>query len=252
MNSAKFMRTRKLHGCSRSFVTRTCLGLVFFLALMAGAWSVSAGTRTYPASAENLPPVTIIKEGRELTIRLTDVYDFHGNACPGATMAFQALRYGLELLYGQETPDLADLVIISRSAGGPMDLFDLLMKGKDKSRRTWPPAGMVMDADNFTFQFLRKSTMQTVTVRLQDGLWPEDWFELRAEHKAGTITDEQKKKRTKDRQRVIRTFPGKPLTELFGTPQVDTVVVWGQILPGEIDRHIRDQRKRIKQEQKTQ
>jgi len=251
MKTPNSTKTEMIHQCKRSAAARIFPGLISALAVLALSWNVWAGSKTYPASAREVPPVTVIQEGQERTIRLTDVYDFHGNACPGATMAFQALRYGLELLYDEETPAVDDLVIISRSAGGPMDLFDLLMKGGDKSKRTWPPAGMVMAADNFAFQFLCKSTMQTVTVRLQDGLWPEDWFELRAGHKAGTLTDEQKQKRTKDRQRVVRTFPGKPLTELFGTPQVNTVVVWGQVLPGEIDRHIRDQRKRIKQEQKT-
>lgn len=242
----------RTHGRAASMATRIAMGLIIGLAVVAGAWNVSAGGKTYPASAENLPPLTVLQEGRERTIRLTDVYDFHGHACPGATMAFQALRYGLELLYGKKTPDVNDLVIISRSAGGPMDLFDLLVKGGDKSRRTWPPAGMVMDADNFEFQFLRKSTMQAVTVRLKDGLWPADWFELRAGHKAGTLTDEEKEKRKKDREHVIRTFPGKPFTELFGKPSVYTVVAWGQILPGEIDRHIRDQRQESKRRQKAQ
>jgi hypothetical protein len=250
MKSADVMN--RIHECTTSITTRISMGLIIGLAVLAGAWNVSAGSKTYPASAENLPPVTVIQEGQERTIRLTDVYDFHGNACPGATMAFQALRYGLELLYGKETPDVNDLVIISRSAGGPMDLFDLMMKGRNKSKRTWPPAGMTMGAENFEFQFLRKSTMQSVTVRLQDGLWPADWFELRAGNKAGTLTDEEKQKRKEDREHVISTFPGKPLTQLFGNPSVYTIVAWGQILPGEIDRHIRDQRKENKRLQKAE
>ena len=242
----------RIHGCSTSMTTRIGMGLMIGLAVVAGAWNAYAGDKAYPASAENLPPVTVIQEGQERTIRLTDVYDFHGNACPGATMAFQALRYGLELLYEKKTPDVNDLVIISRSAGGPMDLFDLLVKGGDKSKRTWPPAGIVMDAKNFEFQFLRKSTMEAVTIQLKDGLWPGDWFELKDKKKAGTLTDAEKEKRQKDRKTIINDFPGKSFSELFGRPEVYKFVAWGQVLPGEIDRHIRDMRREHRRQQKTQ
>jgi hypothetical protein len=201
----------------------------------------------YPESVKNMPPIVVVKEGRERIIRLTDVYDFHGNACPGATMVFQAVRYGLELLYGAQTPDLDDLVILSRAPGGPMDMFDFLMKGPDKSNRTWPPAGVVMAAENFNFQFLRKSTMQAVTVRLKDGLWPRDWFELRDKHRAGTITDAEKEKRKKDRGYVLSQFPGKSFEELFGEPEVYTFIAWGHMEKGEMDRLIREQRRQARE-----
>jgi hypothetical protein len=200
----------------------------------------------YSALAQDIPPITVVRDGQERTIGLTDVYDFHGNACPGATMTFQAVRYGLQLLFGADTPDLDDLVIFSRSPGGPMDMIDLLMKGADKSDRTWPPAGITMAAENFSFQFLRKSTLQAVTVRLNDGLWPEDWFELRDKHRAGTITDAEQEKRQRDRGGVLHRFPRTPLTELFGEPEVYTFIAWGGLEQGEMDRLIRQQRKQAR------
>lgn len=218
--------------------------LVAALITMGGsAW---AEKKEYPQSARDLPPLTVIQGGQERTISLCDAYDFHGNVCPGATMGFMALRYGLELLFGTETPDLDDLMVISRSAGGPMDLFDLLMKGDDRSQRTWPPAGMKMGAENFAFQFYRKSTMQGVIVRLQDGLWPADWFELRAKQKAGTITEAEAEKRKQDRRMVVETFPRMAAEELFGKPEIFTFVAWGHLEQGELDQLIREQRRAAK------
>jgi formylmethanofuran dehydrogenase subunit E len=233
-----------IKGCKQMTVS-VCLAF-FLLTGLAGA--AMAGEKKYPQSALDLPPITVLQNGQERTVSLCDAYDFHGNVCPGASMGFMALRYGLELLFGAETPVLEDLVVISRSAGGPMDLLDLVMKGDDRSQRTWPPAGMEMGAENFEFQFLRKSTMQSVTVRLQDGLWPADWFELRGKAKAGTITEAEAEKRKQDRRMIVETFPRMPLDELFGVPEVKTFIAWGHIVPGEIDRHIREQRRAQKAE----
>jgi len=239
--STHFMNN--VHRGATSMATRIGMGLIIGLAVVAGPWNVSAGNKTHPASATDLPPITVIQNGQERIIGLTDVYDFHGGACPGATMAFQALRYGLVLLYDEDTPVLDDLVIISRSAGGPLDLFDLFMKGEDKSKRTWPPPDIIMSAENFDFQFLRKSTMKAVTIKLQDGLWPVDWFELKAKNKTETITNTEEKKRETDRKHIISEFPSKSFVELFGKPEVYPFIAWGHIEPGEFDLHIRDLRR---------
>ncbi len=167
-------------------------------------------------------------------------------------MTFMAMKYGLELLYGNEVPDLDDLIVVNRAPGGPMDLFDLIMKGNDTSQRTWPPAGMASGAESFVFQFFRKSNMQTVTFGLKDGLWPGDWFELRAKHKDGTITDEEEEKRQQDRQKVVREFPGKSFAELFGKPPVHTFVAWGHMEPGELDRLMREQRRQAREQKRAE
>lgn len=220
------------------------LGLSFVFGFFSS--NIYAAGQDYPDSAMNLPPLEIFENGELRSITIGDIYDFHGGACPGATMGFQAARYGLELLYGDETPVIEDMVILSRSAGGPMDLFDMVMKGGGHANRTWPPAGIEMGAENFEFQFLRKSTMQAVNIRLQDGLWPGDWFELKGKHKAGTITEAESEKRKVDRQYIISEFPKKSFQELFGTPEACTFIAWGHIEQGEMDRLIRVQRRGAK------
>ncbi|MFW6334099.1 MAG: hypothetical protein ACOC0W_02420, partial [Desulfosalsimonas sp.] len=139
-----------------------------------------------------------------------------------------------------------DTVILSRSPGGPMDFFDVVMKGGGPANRTWPPAGIEMGAENFNFQFLRKSTLQAVNIRLQEGLWPQDWFELKKKHKAGTITRAEAEKRKADRQYILSEFPKKSFQELFGTPEIYTFIAWGHMEQTEMDRLIREQRSRAK------
>lgn len=227
---------------------------VVALCLFFGFQSVSKAacpgkTAPYPESVKDLPPIKIVRDGETRVISLCDAFDFHGHACPGAAMTFMAVRYGFELLYGNETPEADDLVIVTRAPGGPMDLLDLIMKGEDHTKRTWPPFGITRSAENFVFQFYRKSTLQSVTVKLKNGLWPEDWFELRDKFKAGTITDAEQKKRQEDRRYILREFPKKSFSELFGEPEVFTFIAWGKIEPGEIDNCIRLQRKAMKKAQ---
>jgi len=216
---------------------RTLPTLIFLL--LALALSAQAKEVVCPPAAAQLAPLKYTVDGEPRTLALCDVYRFHGGVCPGATMAFRAVGYGLELLFGDEIPELADLLIISKAPGGPMDLFDLMIKGDNPALRTWPPTGMTNSADNFSFQFLDKSKLKMVTVELKQGLWPDDWFVLRDKNREGVITPEEEKKRLADRQHVINTFPTRSYAELFGQPRVETFVIWGEIEPGEMDKRIR-------------
>ncbi|PTN32579.1 hypothetical protein [Desulfonatronum sp. SC1] len=214
------------------------------LALILGTW-ISPGPVAggkYPAEIENLPPITIVKDGQARHLALTDVFEFYGNSCMSSSSAFLATSHGLRVLFGDEPADLADLVIVTPSAGGSIDFLDLLMRD-DPRQRTWPPAGISGGADNFVFQFYRKSTMQGVIVKYKDGLWPADWFDLRAKQKAGTITDAERQRRVEARRLVQEVFPTMAPEDLFETSDVFTFVSWGHINPGELDRLGREQRR---------
>ena len=45
-------------------------------------FAASAAERKYPESVYSLPPITVIRGGEIVEIKLCDVFDFHGNACP--------------------------------------------------------------------------------------------------------------------------------------------------------------------------
>jgi hypothetical protein len=226
------------------------MGLILGMAVLVqgshASLLMAAETGKYPAVAENYPPLTFIQEGNPRELRLCDFFDYHGNACPGGTVGFMALKYGMELLYGDEIPHVDDLLIVSRSPGGPLDLYDMLFKGDNPEHRTWPPAGMKTGENNFVFFFLRKSTLDFVQISLNPGLWPSDWFELRDKHKSGDITEAEKKKRSQNRKYVIEEFPLKSFQELFGTPRVHKFIAWGMLEPGEMDRRISKQRRQAK------
>jgi hypothetical protein len=222
------------------------------MALFVSVFFMSTGAlagQDYPASVRNVPSIKVAQNGEVREITLCEVFDFHGGACPGATMAYMAVRYAFDLLYeGGEVPDPDELVVFGRAPGGPLDMLDVVMKGGGHASRTWPPPGISRGAGNFQFQFLRKSTMQAVDIRLQDGLWPDDWFELRDKHQAGTITEAESEKRKRDRQNVIREFPNKSFQELFGTPELYTFIAWGHMEQGEMDRLGRDLRRQQRDE----
>ncbi|MCJ8499763.1 hypothetical protein [Desulfatitalea alkaliphila] len=200
----------------------------------------------YPPAAKTLAPITVLQKGETRSIYLTDVYDHHGGVCAGATLAFRAVQHGMDLLFGQQTPDLDDVVILTLAPGGPMDLLDLIVRGTGPGSRTWPPPGIAGGTDKFVFQFMRKSTMQMVTLRLNTELWPEDWFILRAKTKEGTISEAESAKRSRDRQGMLDNFTRLKAAELFGEAEVAHFVAWGAIVPGEIDRHIRDMRRQAR------
>jgi len=218
---------------------KVAMACLFALAVIGGTKHASAhDDSSYPAAANALPPIILLQNGEERTIRLTEVYDYHGGSCPGATMAFQSMRYALELLFDQETPVAEDLVIIARMPGGPIDFFDIIMKGDEPGPPTQTPAGMSRGMDNFVFQFLRKSTMEAVTIELKKGLWPADWYELKRKKKAGTMTEADKARQQADKEAILSQLLEKPFSDNFANPQVHSFLVWGQVLPGENDASI--------------
>ncbi len=184
-------------------------------------------SNAYPAAVEDFPPISFFKNNRIRTLTLADVFDYHGHACPGATVTFMALQYGLTLLYDTVLVNTDDVLVLSGAPGGSMDVLDLFMYGNPPALRTQMHQGIERSADNFVLTLHRVSTGQTVTIALQDGLWPGDWFELREKARAGTMTEVEQKKREGDRRYIIEQFPLKAMTTLFGTPEIKHSMLWG-------------------------
>lgn len=222
-------------------------GLMIFILVSASALPAAAdcgaGKKGYTQAARDLAPITVIRGGETLNLSLVDVYESLKHPCLTGTIGFLAAKYGLGLLYGEETPVIEDMVAFGRAPGGSMGALDFIFKGYNPRNKTWPPHGIKNSADNFVYQFLRKSTMQAVTIRLKDGMWPADWFELREKQHAGTITEDQRKKRGQDRRFILENYPAKDFEELFEEPDLYTFIVWGHIKKDEIDKRIRQQRR---------
>lgn len=191
-----------------------------------------------PAQAAELGPIKVLRDGEVRTLHLKDA-----GRCAGVHISFLAVRYGLDLLYGDEVPEVTDLLVFTTTPGGPIDLLDKVLRGGGANDRTWPAPDMAADPDNFALMFVRKSTLQMVEVRLQPGLWPADWFALREKNKAGTLTDGERQRFAAHRKLLTEDYPQRSFEELFGRPEVLTFAAWGQLERGEMDRHSRTMRR---------
>ncbi len=193
-------------------------------------------------------PINLLVNSKKCTITLTDTFKFHGHPCPGVTIAFRAIQHGINILYDSEIPKQSDLFVFSRIATrGSLDLIDLLMKGDKLSKRTWPPEGMKKSRDNFLFTVMRKSTCQAVDIKLKTDLFPKDFFNLKKKEKDKTLTSKEWDALHTYMKNIILTFPTMPAEELFGNPQPYKVIAWGNLLPGEMDKHIRQLRRKYRE-----
>jgi len=228
------------------FGKRRVSGIALALVLLTALPALAAPKAEKGAiAAADVAPISVSRNGEATTLHLRDA-----GKCAGLGVAFMAVRYGLDLLYGRETPDLDDLVVFTVAPGGPMDLLDKVLRGGGANNRTWPAPGMTGTPDSFAFQLLRKSTMQMVEVRLRDGLWPADWFELREKVKGGTATEAEKQKMAQNRKLLTEDYPRRSFVELFGEPQVQTFAAWGHLERGETDRRVRDLRRQARGQEK--
>lgn len=195
----------------------------------------------------SVTPIRIKVDGNIQTIDLSRAFKFHGHECPGMTIAYRAVQYGIDLLFRGEVPERKDLLVISKTpAAGVKDFIDLLMKGDKHSERTWPPVGMEKGRDKFVFTIMRKSTSEAVEVALNQDCFPVDFFLLKKKEKEKSISSGEWKKLHAYMKDIVLGYPGKPAEELFGKPQIHKMIMWGTLEPGEMDKNIR----KLRQEEK--
>ena len=189
------------------------------------------------------PPIRIMVDGKEQHITLDRAFRFHGHECPGMTIAYLAIRHGINLLYRNEIPERGDLLVTSRTpAGGVKDFIDFLMKGDKPSDRTWPPVGMEKGRDKFVFTVARKSTCEAVEIRLKEEFFPADFYPLKKKEQEKTITkDEWERLHTYMKDMLLR-YPTRPAEELFSRQGPYKIITWGTLQPGELDKSIRKMR----------
>lgn len=194
-------------------------------------------------------PIRTMVDGNERIITLEGAFKYHGDQCPGTIIAYRAAQYGIELLFPNEIPERDDLLVVSRTpAGGVRDFIDFLMKGDNPLQKTPVPVGMEKSRDGFFFTITRKSTCETVDVRLDQALFPDDFFPLKKKKQEKTITEDEWKRLHAHIKGIILGFSAKPAEELFGRPEPYKTIIWGTIKPGELDRNIRQ----TKQKEKVQ
>jgi hypothetical protein len=191
-------------------------------------------------------PILIKADGQTVSIDLPTAFAYHGHECPGVTTAYLAMQYAIQLLYGNEIPERNDLMIASRMPrGGPMDMFDLMMKGDNPALSTWP-LDVKPSPDLFSFTVYRKSTAEAVDIQVKPGVFPAEFFVLKQKQKNKTITMAEWDRLHQYLIELITVNPTNHKAALFGEPKPYKTLWWGTLATGEMDRHIRQIRQQAK------
>ena len=190
--------------------------LMFLLALPTVVISVNAhmpGAR--PPPPFELEPIVVLDAGREVKITIDDVAEYHAlqvkkkpQICLCMACAFRATQLGISKIWGGETPARDDLKIVSRlPTPGSRDCFQYVTgtgpkieaetKGEfeivlpdgthitNMSNKNLKKLSKDITLDNFRFIICRKSTGECFEVVVKEGVFPEDFFELRKKVKFG-------------------------------------------------------------------
>jgi sirohydrochlorin ferrochelatase/nitrous oxidase accessory protein NosD len=149
------------------------------------------------------PPVQIYDGEELLTITIEDAGEYHGEGvieiCPCVASAFRStLRAFLEDLW-DGMPHRGDVKINSRHpSDGHVMTFEYIL-GSAEDLSIDEGADIVnITADNYLYTFTRKSTNDSVTIRVKEEIFPERFFELRTKCKLakmgkGDVTKEENK-----------------------------------------------------------
>ncbi len=147
-----------------------------------------------------LSPIRIYDEDDLLEISIEDVGKYHGDVCLCLTLAFRVTQLAISQLWQDEIPKRGDFKIISACpTHGSKDCFEFItraiIRGKDNDFKLELPQGTDIEnmrSDNFTFIFIRKSSGDSIIIRIREGLFPDGFFELRNIVKYGkTSTTEE-------------------------------------------------------------
>ncbi|MCK4476144.1 MAG: hypothetical protein KAU16_05400 [Methanophagales archaeon] len=189
------------------------------LALSTAVISVDAhmpGARAPPEF--ELEPVVIIDDGTEIEITIDDIGEYHGAICVCGACAFRASQLGILEIWGEEIPARDDIRIISRLPTlGSMHCFQYVTgtgpkietktKGEYKiilpdgtkitnmSKKNLKKVSKGNTLDNFRFDVCQNSTGECFKVVVKEGVYPENFFELRKKMKFGipeNATSEEK------------------------------------------------------------
>ncbi|NQS89097.1 hypothetical protein HQ584_04845 [Patescibacteria group bacterium] len=174
-------------------------------------------------------PIVIYDKGELLEIAIEDVGKYHHEVCTCLRIAFRATQFAISELWKGEIPDRSDFKIISACPTlGTQDAFDFIARAKTGMKREGDfkiqlPKGTSsknLSRDNFVFTFIRKSTGDSITIRVKEELFPEGFFELRKKKKfqdPTPATPEEKKlfkSMKKELNKKIITLPVNKLFEL--------------------------------------
>jgi len=179
------------------------------------------------------PTIPIYNDSQLLNISIEEVGAYHGDVCICLALGFRGTQLAIADLwdvYEGEMPHQGDFKVISASpTRGIRDAFEYIMNATGDDYVLDLPEGtdiVNLTQDNFRATIIRKSTNESVTIQVKEGIFPDGFFELRKKVKFGipeNATPEEKKafkllwKKTREKALY------KPMDRVFEFPPPEKV-----------------------------
>ena len=209
----------------KSIICFVCLLLIFgIFTKIEGADKATTEILTTQKVIANISPIFIYDEEDLLEISIEDVGKYHGDVCLCLTVAFRAMQLAISQLWQDEIPKRGDFKIISACpTPGTKDCFEVITRmttrGEGNDFKLELPTGTDienMKSNNFEFLFIRKSTNDSIRIRMKERLFPEGFFELRKIVKYGkTFTVEKEETFWVINRELKQKFMNLPLKYIF-------------------------------------
>jgi sirohydrochlorin ferrochelatase len=149
------------------------------------------------------PTIPIYNDSQLLDITIEEVGAYHGDVCICLVLGYRGTQLAIADLwdvYEGEMPHQGDFEVIAASpTKGIRDAFRYIMNATgDDYVVDLPPGTNIknLTQDNFRATIIRKSTGESVTIQVKEGVFPDGFFELRKKVKFGipeNATAEEKK-----------------------------------------------------------
>jgi len=149
------------------------------------------------------PTIPIYNDSQLLNISIEDAGAYHGDICICLALGFRGAQLAIADLcdvYEGEMPHQGDFRVISASpTKGIRDAFGYIMNATGDDYVLDLPPGtdeVNLTSDNYQATIIRKSTGDSVTIQVKEGIFPDGFFELRKKVKFGIpapATPEEKK-----------------------------------------------------------
>ena len=200
---------------------------VFYLTglVVAGLLSFYSGRLSVrPHTVSELLPIFIYDKEDLLELSIEDIGKYHGDVCPCVAVAFRAIQAAISRLWDGEIPQRSDFRIITRCpTQGTQDVFDFTTRAKTGENRNGDfrielPEGTSFEnlsADNFAFIFIRKSTGDSLEVRVNKEIFPEGFFKLRNKVESGKVTRAEKEMFELVKRELKHRYLNLPTYEVF-------------------------------------
>ena len=166
-------------------------------------------------------PVYDSESGETVNITIEGAAAGHddGELCLCVAVSFRASQFALSEV--RSDVDQSDLKITSaHPSDGHEATFLYILNNSTADYTVDMPEGTDpknLTKENYVYTFTRTSTGESVTVRVKDGVFLDELFELRKKCKAGTATPDEKKAFKLIKRELKDKFMYLPVDELFET-----------------------------------